>query len=47
MTYLEALKTLEDSAKTLRDSDGNLSHNQFVLLKLKMQQALAIIEQCW
>jgi hypothetical protein len=47
MTYLEALKTLEQSAKTLRKEDGNLSANQFVLLKLKMQQALAVIEQGW
>jgi hypothetical protein len=47
MTYLEALKTLEQSAKTLHKEDGNLSANQFVLLKLKMQQALAVIEQGW
>jgi hypothetical protein len=47
MTYLEALNTLEQAAKTLRKEDGNLSANQFVLLKMKMQQALAVIEQCW
>jgi|LauGreDrversion4_2_1035121.scaffolds.fasta_scaffold21493_3 hypothetical protein len=47
MTYLEALNTLEQAAKTLRKADGNLSANQFVLLKMKMQQALAVIEQCW